>query len=96
MDDLNIGRLIRTTNEKCPNCGKVIQIRGIKNIVHVKQIDVEEEEHYNYCPNCKTLNIRIDKKKSKNPRRQVEIKDFTSEDRRDADKKSKRIGRRNK
>lgn len=69
---VEIGRLIRSTGFRCLNCNGVIQIRGIKQKIFVKENEIEEEEEFEYCSVCGDMRLHITKKsKRKNPRKQV-------------------------
>ncbi len=52
-DSQTLGRLIRTLkNEKCSNCGNVMQLRGRKDIRIERGVEIHIENEYKFCPSC--------------------------------------------
>ena len=72
---MNLGRLIRTTNEICSECGRGhLQIRGKQVNILVDGTEIQEEKKYLACNKCDHEESYVDKKEDKkNKHREVEV-----------------------
>lgn len=73
MADHNIGRLKHSTNKRCPECGKILQIRVRTISTFFNGLPVEIPEEYIGCsnPSCEY------EQEVKQKRRRMEEKDIT-------------------
>lgn len=68
---MNLGRLIRSLNKRCPECDSFLQIRAIKKTVLLRGEEFNQEEEIIQCPSCEY------EEKIKNPKKRVEHFDKT-------------------
>lgn len=52
MSDNDLGRLIRTLKERCPNCNSVLQLRARKKTQLVRGMETTTETNYICCVVC--------------------------------------------
>jgi len=81
----NLGRLIRTLNEKCSECAHPMQLRGRKIIQIVRGLEEETEEEYKICSFCSLeveIPLRDRKKRVERPDKTRYVKEVIEEKRR--------------
>lgn len=49
---INLGRLVKTLSEKCPECNHPLQLRARKITSLSRGVEMESEEEYKVCSVC--------------------------------------------
>jgi hypothetical protein len=62
----NLGRLVRTTDETCSECGRgKLQVRALSETFMVEGVEMQEDKKYLVCNKCDHEESFIDKKHDK-------------------------------